>query len=99
MKIKITHRVLGLALREGGPAHPSFNERGFVSLRRLISLFVSLSGFFLALLVTAHPSRDLTLERGNALTQKRGPFPAIQLEKVVGGLTQPTTVTSAGDGS
>ena len=89
-KTKITHRVPGLALREGG----------FVSLRRLITLFVSLSGFFLVLLVTANPSRDIRPEPGKGLTQKPvGPFPVIQLEKVVGGLTEPTTVTNAGDGS
>src|SRR4029450_5774752 len=90
---------LGPAGEHGARHAAALREGGFVSFRRLISLFVSLFGFFLVLLVTANPSRDLTLERGNGLTQKRGPFPAIQLEKVVGGLTQPTTVTNAGDGS
>ena len=82
-------------------------ERGFVSPRLLIVLFASLTGLFLALLVTASSSSDLTpkvfasgaLQRFNGLGQKRGPFPTIQLEQVGPGLTQPTTVTNAGDGS
>ncbi len=82
-------------------------ERGFVSPRLLIVLFASLTGLFLALLVTASSSSDLTpkvfasgaLQRFNGLGQKRGPFPTIQLEQVASGLTQPTTVTNAGDGS
>ena len=81
-----------LALREGG----------FVSLRVLICLFVSLSGLFLLALgelVTADSSGDLTLQRFSSATRKRGPFPTIQLEPVISGLTQPTTVTNAGDGT
>ena len=72
-----------LALREGG----------FVSLRVWICLFVSLSGLFWALLVTADSSGDLTLQGFSSSTRKRSPFPTIQLEQVVSGLTQPTTVT------
>jgi glucose/arabinose dehydrogenase len=61
----------------------------------------------LALLALADSSRDLTpkvfasgaLQRFNGLGQKRGPFPTIQLEQVASGITQPTTVTNAGDGS
>jgi glucose/arabinose dehydrogenase len=74
-------------------------ERGFVSPRLLIVLFASLTGLFLALLVAASSSSDLTFRRSNGLRQRRGPFPTIQLEQVVSGLTQPTTVTNAGDGS
>jgi glucose/arabinose dehydrogenase len=65
-------------------------------------LFVSLSGLFLLALgelVTADSSGDLTLQRFSSATRKRGPFPTIQLEPVISGLTQPTTVTNAGDGT
>jgi glucose/arabinose dehydrogenase len=121
-------------LREGRPARRSSSVGGFVSLRVLICLFVSLSGFFLlalAELVTANSSSDLTpkvlihslprtqpfglpiygarvpaapfasgaLQRFSSLTQKRGPFPTIQLEPVVSGVTQPTNVTNASDGT
>jgi len=68
----------------------------------LICLFVSLSGLFLLALgelVTADSSGDLTLQRFSSATRKRGPFPTIQLEPVISGLTQPTTVTNAGDGT
>jgi hypothetical protein len=68
----------------------------------LIVLFTSLSGLFLALLVLADSSRDLTpkifaseaLQRFNGLGQKHGSLPLIQLEQVASGLTQPTTVTT-----
>ena len=61
----------------------------------------------MALLVLADSSRDLTpkvfasgaLQRFNGLGQKHGSLPLIQLEQVASGLTQPTTVTNAGDGS
>ena len=80
---------------------------GFFSVRSLIVLFTSLTGLFLALLVTASSFSDFTpktfasgaLRRINSLTQRRGPLPTIQLEQVVSGLTEPTTVTNAGDGS
>jgi glucose/arabinose dehydrogenase len=83
------------------------DEGGFVSLRRLISLSVALCGFSLALLVTANSPSNLTpkvfaggeRQQVNGLAQKRGPFPTIQLDPVVSGLTQPTTVANAGDGS
>ena len=73
----------------------------------MIVLFTSLTGLFLALLVLADSSTDLTpkgfasgaLQRFNGLGQKRGTLPTIQLEQVASGLTQPTTVTNAGDGS
>jgi glucose/arabinose dehydrogenase len=81
----------------------------------LVSLFVFLAGFFLALLAIANPFSDLapkvfTRHGGQAKQGTRsftsesfrnplGPFPTIQLEQVVSGLTQPTTVTNAGDGS
>ena len=73
----------------------------------MIVLFTCLTGLFLALLVLAESSRDLTpkafasgaLQRFNGLGQKRGSFPTITLEQVASGLTQPTTVTNAGDGS
>jgi len=83
---------------------------GFFRLRFLIVLFVSLTGLFLLALgdlVTAHSFSDLgpkvftsgAFQASNGLTQKRGSSPAIELEQVVPGLTQPTTVTNAGDGS
>jgi glucose/arabinose dehydrogenase len=92
---------------EGGIELRLSGERGFFSLRLLIVLFTSLTGLFLALLVLADSSRDLTpkvvasgaLQRFNGLAQKRGSLPTIQLEQVASGLTQPTTVTNAGDGS
>ena len=72
---------------------------GFFRLRFLIVLFASLTGLFLALLVTANSFSDLAFQGSNGLTQKRGSSPTIELEQVVSGLTQPTTVTNAGDGS
>ena len=90
-------------------------EAVFFNLRLFISLFAFLAGFFLALLATAKPFSDLapkvfTRHGGQAEQATRsfnsesfrnslGPFPTIQLEQVVSGLTQPTTVTNAGDGS
>jgi glucose/arabinose dehydrogenase len=74
-------------------------QHGFVSLGFLIVLFASLTGLFLALLVTASSFSDLTLRRVNDLRQRCGSFPTITLEQVASGLTQPTTVTNAGDGS
>src|SRR5262245_19663926 len=62
-------------------------ERAFVTLRYLICLFVFLSGLFLALLVTANSRSDLMSRRFSGPTQKQGPFPTIQLEQVVSGLT------------
>jgi len=55
---------------------------------RLFTVFISLTGLFLALLVTANSSSDLALKRFGGLTQKRGSLPAIQLEQVASGLTQ-----------
>ena len=75
---------------------------GFFRLRFLIFLFASLTGLFLLALgelVTAHSFSDLTFQGSNGLRQKRGSSPTIELEQVVPGLTQPTTVTNAGDGS
>jgi len=85
--------------REGRIELKPADEHGFASLRLLIGLFVSLCGFFLALLVTANSSRDLALQRFNGSKQKEGSLPAIELQQVASGLTQPTTVTNAGDGS
>jgi glucose/arabinose dehydrogenase len=65
----------------------------------LISLFVSVSILFLALLVTATSFSDFRLRRLGGSKQRDGSFPTIKLEPVVSGLTQPTTVTNAGDGS
>jgi glucose/arabinose dehydrogenase len=65
----------------------------------LISLFVSVSILFLALLVTATSFSDFRLRRPGGSKQRDGSFPTIKLEPVVSGLTQPTTVTNAGDGS
>jgi glucose/arabinose dehydrogenase len=99
------------ARERGARRAVALRESGFITLRLLISLFVSLCGLsLLALgeLVTANSSGDLTLQLRKPsragdlvedLTQKRGPFPTIQLEQVVSGLTQPTTVTNTGDGS
>jgi glucose/arabinose dehydrogenase len=132
----------GLALREVGPARRSSSVGGFVNLRLLISLFVSIAGFFLLALgelATANPFSDLVPKmlthslprmqpfglpiyvarvpaapfarhggQANYATQpfnsesfrnRLGPFPIIQLEQVVSGLTEPTNVTNAGDGS
>src|SRR6266536_4245901 len=83
---------------------------GFFGLRFLIVLFVSLTGLFLLALgelVTAHSPSDSApkvfasgaFQGSNGLTQKRGSSPTIELEQVVPGLTQPTNVTNAGDGS
>jgi glucose/arabinose dehydrogenase len=75
---------------------------GFFRLRFLIVLFVSLTGLFLLALgelVTAHSFSDLAFQGSNGLRQKRGSSPTIELEQVVPGLTQPTTVTNAADGS
>jgi glucose/arabinose dehydrogenase len=117
MKTKIIYRLIRFLVARIDPKPAperaarravALREGGFVSLRRLISLSVSLCGFLLALLVTANSSSDLTrqLRRPSragdlvaGLTQKQGPFPTIQLDPVVSGLTQPTTVTNAGDGS
>lgn len=91
MKTKIPHRLVPLLIFR--------RERGFVSLRFLIVLVASLTGFFLALLVTANSSGDLKLQRHNSLRQRSGSFPTIKLEQVASGLIQPTTVTNAGDGT
>src|SRR6266568_463567 len=83
---------------------------GFFTLRFLIVLFVSLSGLLLLALgdlVTAHSFSDLApkvfasgaFQGSNGLRQKRGSSPTIELEQVAAGLTQPTTVTNAADGS
>jgi glucose/arabinose dehydrogenase len=80
-------------------------------VRFSLGLFVFLAGLFLLALgelVTAISSSDSTHQLRkqfragdlvDGITQKRGPFPAIQLEPVASGLTQPTNVTNAGDGS
>ena len=75
---------------------------GFFRLRFLIVLFVSLTGFVLLALgelVTAHSFSDLAFQGSNRFTQKRSSSPIIEWDQVVSGLTQPTTVTNAGDGS
>src|ERR1700755_1050546 len=69
-------------------------KRGFVSLRLLISLFVSVSILFLALLVTATSFSEFRLRRLDGSRQRDGSFPTIKLEPVASGLTQPTTVTN-----
>jgi glucose/arabinose dehydrogenase len=141
-RARLLANAFGVALREGGPARLSSSVGAFVSLRLLISLFVSIAGFFLLALgelATANPFSDLVPKmlthsllrmqpfglpiyvarvpaapfarhggQANYATQpfnsesfrnRLGPFPIIQLEQVVSGLTQPTTVTNAGDGS
>src|SRR5689334_92376 len=90
MKTKIPHRLARLLFRR---------EHGFISLRTLIVLGASLTGFFLALLVPPSSSSNFAQGRPKRLTQEQGPFPTIHLEPVVSGLTQPTNVTNAGDGS
>jgi glucose/arabinose dehydrogenase len=70
--------------------------------RLLVVLFVFLSGFVLLALgelVTASSFSDVRHGRPDGLTQKRALFPTIQLEQVATGLTQPTNITNAGDGS
>ena len=87
---------------EGRPARKLTNEGGFFRLRLLIIFFVCLfSAFLLALgeLLRAHSLRDSALHQRKDVRQQLGSFPTIQLEQVATGLTQPTTVTNAGDGS
>jgi glucose/arabinose dehydrogenase len=93
----------------------SASQSAFFNLRVLIGLFVVLAGVFLALFATANPpTRGLAFDPATAgLAQAKisalglngqfsGRAPSgttIQLEQVASGLTQPTTVTNAGDGS
>src|SRR5436190_1395198 len=49
--------------------------------------------------VPAAPFASGAFQGSNGLTQKRGSSPTIELEQVVPGLTQPTTIANAGDGS
>jgi glucose/arabinose dehydrogenase len=76
----------------------------FFNLRVFLSLFVFLTGFFLALPGSGVFSKVLAQTKASPPSMTgpfsgRGSFPTIQLEPVAAGLTLPVTVTHAGDGS
>ncbi len=75
-------------------------DGGFLNLRVLAGLFVFASGISLAVFAAANQFNVSTVQRFNTSTKRSfGPFPTIQLQPVVSGLTMPVTVTNAGDGS
>jgi glucose/arabinose dehydrogenase len=82
------------------PVRCSLGEGGFLNLRVLSGLFVLVSGISLAVFSAANQFNVSTVQRFGPLTNHSlGPFPTIQLQPVVSGLTMPVTVTNADDGT
>jgi glucose/arabinose dehydrogenase len=82
----------------------NLGEGGFLNLRVLIAMVVFLAGVLLMLFgfggfSHAFAQAGISARVPTELTTRIGPFPVIQLEQVVPGLTQPVAVAHAGDGS
>ena len=92
-------RGFGFAAKDVGNAVRRHQALGFSLLGGLLATALALSGNTAAVARSTGRGKAHRAAAGLGKPDHAGGFPTIHLEQVVGGITQPTTVTNAGDGS